>query len=51
MLVAWLKKTDYATEITNIKDDYVTNAALNARHKDLKKKKMLIRLLQIVLKC
>ena len=30
-----VKKTDYATEIANIKIDYVTNAALNARHKDL----------------
>ena len=30
-----VKKTDYATEITNIKSDYVTNAALSARHKDL----------------
>ena len=29
-----VKKTDYATEITNIKNDYVTNAAFNARHKD-----------------
>ena len=29
MLVALLKKTDYATEITNIKNDYVTNAALD----------------------
>ena len=28
------KKTDYATEIANIKSDYVTNAALNASHKD-----------------
>ena len=28
-----VKKTDYATEITNIKN--VTNAALNARHKRL----------------
>ena len=35
MLVAWLKKTDYATEIANIKNDYDTNDALNARHKDL----------------
>ena len=26
------KKTDCATEIANIKNDYVTNAALNARH-------------------
>ena len=25
---------DYTTEITNIKNDYVTNAALDARHKD-----------------
>ena len=30
-----VKKTDYAIEIANIKNDYVTNAALNARHKDL----------------
>ena len=30
-----VKKTDYDTEIGNIKNDYVTNAALNARHKDL----------------
>ena len=33
-----VKKTDYATEITSIKNDYVTNAALNARHKDLTQK-------------
>ena len=33
-----VKKTDYVTEITNIKNDYVTNAALNARHKDLVQK-------------
>ena len=33
-----VKETDYATEITNIKNDYVTNAALNARHKDLAQK-------------
>ena len=38
MLVAWLKKADYATEIANIKNDYVTNAALNSWHKDLIKK-------------
>ena len=30
-----VEKPDYAAEITNIKNDYVTNAALNARHKDL----------------
>ena len=30
-----VKKTDYATEITSIKNNYVTNFALNARHKDL----------------
>ena len=29
----FVKKTDYATEITTIKNDYVTNAALNARHR------------------
>ena len=28
-----VKKADYPTEIANIKNDYVTNAALNARHK------------------
>ena len=33
-----VKKTDYATEITSIKNDYVTNAALKARHKDLTQK-------------
>ena len=33
-----VKNTDYATEITNIKNDYVTNAALNAKHKDLVQK-------------
>ena len=33
-----VKKADYAAEITNIKNDYVTNAALNARHKDLIRK-------------
>ena len=31
-------KTDCATEITKIKNDYVTNAALDARHKDLVQK-------------
>ena len=30
-----VKKTDYATEIANIKNDYATNAALNARRKKL----------------
>ena len=52
----WLKKTDYATEIANIINDYVTNAALNARHKDLiqktkfntEVKKLMIRFLQTV---
>ena len=28
-----VNKTDYATEIANIKNDYVTNAALDARQK------------------
>ena len=52
-------KTEYATEITTIKNDYVTNAALDARHKDLVQKttfesefkKLMIRLVQIVQKC
>ena len=30
-----VKKTDYSTEIANIKNDYVTNAAFSARHRDL----------------
>ena len=34
-----LKKKHYATEITSKKSDYVTNAALNDRHKDLTQKK------------
>ena len=33
-----LTKTDYAAEITKIKNDYVTNGALDARHKDLVQK-------------
>ena len=56
MLAVWLKKTDYATETANIKNDYVTNAALNVRHKDLiqktkfdtEVKKLMVRLIQIV---
>ena len=31
-------KTDYVAEITKIKNDYVTIAALDARHKDLVQK-------------
>ena len=31
-------RTDYAAEITKIKNGYVTNAALDARHKDLVQK-------------
>ena len=49
-------KTDYAAEITKIKNDYVTNAALDARHKDLVQKqllslnfkKLMVKLVQIV---
>ena len=33
-----VKKTDYPTEIANIKNDYLTNAALDAGHKDLVQK-------------
>ena len=33
-----VKKTDYATEITSIKNDYITNTALNTGHKDLVQK-------------
>ena len=35
-------KTYYSAEITKIKIDYVTNAALNARHKDLVQKHILM---------
>ena len=35
-----VKKMDYATEITSIKNDYVTNVALNDRHEDLIQKKI-----------
>ena len=38
MLMVLLKKTDYATEITKIKNDYVTNAALTSRLNDLRQK-------------
>ena len=34
----FVKKTDYVAEITKIKNDYVTNAELDARHKDLVQK-------------
>ena len=52
-------KTDYAAEITKIKNDYVTNAALDARHKDLVQKttfdselkKLMIKLVQTIQKC
>ena len=33
---AFVKKTDYATEISGIKNDYVTNAALTNQLNDLK---------------
>ena len=32
------KKANYATEITTNKNDYVTNAGLDSRHKDLVQK-------------
>ena len=32
---AFVKKTDYATEISGIKNDYVTNAALTSQLNDL----------------
>ena len=31
-----VKKSDYATEITSIKNDYVANAALDSKINDLK---------------
>ena len=36
MLMVLSKKTDYATEITSIKNDYVTKAALTSQLNDLK---------------
>ena len=38
-----IKKEDYTTEIANITNDYVTNAALNASHKDLKKQNLILK--------
>ena len=32
----FVKKSDYATEITSIKNDYVTNASLDSKLNDLK---------------
>ena len=37
-MVLLKKTTDYATEITKIKNDYVTNAALTSRLNDLRQK-------------
>ena len=37
MLMVLLKKSDYATEITSIKNDYVTNTAFYSRINSLKK--------------
>ena len=34
----FVKKSDYATEISSIKNDYVTNAALTSQLNDLKSK-------------
>ena len=36
MIVVLSKKSDYATEISSIKNDYVTNAALTSQLNDLK---------------
>ena len=36
MLMVLSKKSDYATEISIIKNDYVTNAALTSQLNDLK---------------
>ena len=33
---AFVKKTDYATKVSGIKNDYVTNAALTSKLNDLK---------------
>ena len=53
---AFVKKTDYSSEITLIKNDYVTNAALASQLSDLKsqhiayevKKKLMIKSLKTV---
>ena len=37
MLMVLLKKSDYATEITSTKNDYVTNTAFYSRINNLKK--------------
>ena len=33
---SFVKQSDYATEITSIKNDYVTNAAVDSKLNDLK---------------
>ena len=55
-VISLVTKTDYASEITKIKNDYVTNAALDATHKNLVQKqhlslnlkKLMIKLVKIV---
>ena len=39
----FVKKADYATEISGIKNDYVTNAALTSELNDLKSQKLLMK--------
>ena len=41
-LIVWLKN-DYATEITSIKNDYVTNAALDSTINDLNAQLLLMK--------
>ena len=40
MLMVLLKKTDYATKITSIKNYYVTKAALTSQLNDLKSQRI-----------
>ena len=40
MLMVLSKKTDYTTEITNIKSEYVTNADLKSQLNDLKSQRI-----------
>ena len=43
-LTAYVKKTDVATDITAIKNDYVTNASLTSQLNDLKSQHSYIKL-------
>ena len=46
----FFKKTDYATEISGIKNDYVTNAVLTSQLNDLKSQHIADEVKKVVIK-